>query len=572
MNRIRTRSSIPTLVALAAAGAALVATPPAQAQVTASNLVKVAPENGVPAVGPVKPTWCDEVGANQTGLHHATANDNLWSYFDRAAGMTCQDPDDPLFQQQVGYYLQRWANVTGATTAQLREFLALRVGDWDAQRDAACAAVPALEEGTARAIVFRKHEREVLGCDGNPPHHIGGSRGLDGTATWHFDRTAEVPSQVAAIHHIQSCLTSDREVRMYHLVRWAVCRLDLPQLDDAKLAAEIKAAGYNDYARIITTQAMSTVRLEARRMEQIFLAKAQQDPELKAVLIDAPARGWKAWEAAVAAQRPAVEAAWAYEDKFYGPRVSAAKGCLDAVQDHLRLARSTRAGKTRAELLTAATAGVGPIFLEQLRQCYTVEGAAGGAQAVATMIQWGPPVRGPRTAAHVAMSAAAATVVADRPGFPIDGTILNLDVTSPGAMGNNVDNFGQPQQGGEVKSVTRRDGKVFITFKSTTWTEAERRCTPTNRILQWRPDGTPVYGETCRATGRKVAHTDTVQPIWILPAFAAGIKPGVFLLYRDSGDYFIGPDNRPQFGGYPVEVWKNKDQKQLIAAVGLEAK
>ena len=50
------------LAALATGAAALLAPATAAAQrMTMADVVKVAPENGMPAVGKWKPTWCDAV-------------------------------------------------------------------------------------------------------------------------------------------------------------------------------------------------------------------------------------------------------------------------------------------------------------------------------------------------------------------------------------------------------------------------------------------------------------------------------------------------------------------------------
>ena len=539
-------------------------------RMTAADIVKVPAEPGAPTVGPFKPTWCDAMTSDISfhALAQATKGEYIWDQLPKAVTFACAEPDSPVFHQQIGMYMQRWANLTGASAAQLGEFLALRAdaAKWDAQHDATCTKLEPLEDAPARDIKFREMERKVMGCGPNAPMHLNGPEMMDREGFWHLDRKAELPSQLVGLYRMLTCFPGDKP-GMWDLSRWAVCRLDLATLDPAKLEKELKAGGFNDYARIIALQAMSTAKLEATRLEAAFQAKIAKDAEFKAVLVDAPKKGWSDWEAGYAAQRSAIDAAWAYEDKFYGTRKSAAKGCLASVENHLQLATGTRTGKTTEGVGLAATSGVGPILLEQLRQCHAAEGNAAAVAAVSQLIAWGQPVRGPRTAALVAMSAAAVAVLDDRPKFEITGDMMKIDLVSPGELGQGHRLMGSTQYAGEVKAVTKKGDRVFVTFKTVSWTENERECTPTGQILQWRPDGTPLYGENCRYTGKKLKLSSTAEPFWTVASHAAGIKPGVFVKYSTGTERVDDV-----FDGIAGEVWKTKEQKVLIAALGVLTK
>jgi hypothetical protein len=565
------------LAALATGAAALLAPATAAAQrMTMADVVKVAPENGMPAVGKWKPTWCDAVGDDGTGggfrsLVRHTEGRYLWDSFAQAAERTCTDPDNEAFQAQVGMYMQRWVNDTGASAKQIAEFITLRVDKdkWEAQNKATCEKLPPIEEGSDRLKTLRRYELRVLGCStfGDPttPRHLA-VEGVSADADlWTFDRGEQPESQVLAIGRLINCFGYDK-IGPHQLAGWAVCRLEVPQLDQGKLEAELKAAGHNDFARIIASQAMAYVKMRGREYEAAAQAAMGKDPDVK-VLFDAAEAGWKQWQADYAAARPAMDAAMAYEEKFYGLRKSAAKGCFAGLGGLLKGVMAGRKGASIEEVMTIATSGVGPVMLEHLTACMSADLPPGvGGEAVPIymlkeMLAWGPPARGPRVAAQVALSKAAATIAADRTGFAYGNDVASVDARSPLAGRTFARTMPRIDQSGEVASLKVEGDKVKVTFKPVKFKDKEMSCTETSKIIMWSGDGTPIYARNCRYTGRTVVRDLTAQPFWTYKHFAGGIKKGVVVKYF-SGVYEEG---------YPVEVW-SKDGKTLLAVMGLEAK
>ncbi len=542
-------------------------------RMTAKDVVKVAAAPGLPTVGKWKPTWCGQLGGDGNGyggLVRDTQSQYIWDQLPQAIERTCLDPDNEAFQTQLGMYMQRWVNETGASPKQIAEFLTLWADEDDrkAQGAATCAKLPELDEAPSRAKAFRHAERAVFGCtsanDAGAPLHIDSRDSEPNEFAWHFDRSAAVPSQVVGLYRLLKCVGDGGEATMHELTRWATCRLDLGQVSQRALEAELKAGGHNEFARITATQALATVTMRARALETVLVAKTGADPELKSVLIDAATAGWKEWEAAYTENQAAVDAAWAYEDKFFGIRKSAAKGCLPEVETVFKDAIGKRKGATVQELIDAGTGGVGGVILEHLRSCLAAEGLERHAALVTALIESGMPVRGPRTAAQVAMMKVVGPIVSDRPGFALTADMLDLNVRSPGVVGSGRLKTWYPDGGAEVKSVKVKDGKLFVTFKTVTSKEQERECTPTSRIVMWRPDGTPIYAENCRYTGRTVTHNDTATPFWTLPVLGSGIKVGAYVKVSTFGNQIDGASE-----GVPVEVWSNKDMKKLVAVFGL---
>jgi len=553
----------------------LAASSAAAGRMTAADVKKVAPAGGAPTIGPWKPTWCDALGADGAdgfgALVRTTEGSDLWDSLPAALGHTCIDPDNPAFQAQVGAYMQRWANETGADGKQLAELFRLRADDeaWTRQGIVTCEKLVDLDEGSDRDKALRRRERAVLGCgDGTAlmrPRHLQVVGTNPRADLWFLDRTAAPPSQLLAVSHLLDCFSPEPEVNVYQLAGWALCRLELPALDRGKLDAELAAAGLGDHARIIAEQALAYVQLRARQYEQAFIALTGKDPDVGKVLVDAAARGWKAWQADYEAHRAVVDAAFAYEDKYFGIRKSAAKGCLPSVQGHLALVTKGKPAASFDDVLAAASDGIGPILLAHLMTCLDADLPADevdlSVQMVRELAQYGMMGRGPRTAALIAMSAAAAEIAADRPGFPLDATMFEVG-SSPLGIADNQRMLPLSPKSGEVKTVKEKDGKVFVTFKTVAWKESERVCTPTSRILMWRPDGSPLYAESCKFTGRTLTQSSTAEPFWTYRAFAAGLRPGALVKYTTL---------RPE-QGFPIMVYADKGGKKLTAVMGLEVK
>lgn len=544
-------------------------------RMTAADVKKVAAAGGAPVIGPWKPTWCDLIGADSvdgwSALIRTTDGSDLWESLPTALAQTCLDPDNPAFQAQVGAYMQRWANETGADGKQLTELFRLRADDeaWTKQGTATCEKLAELDEGSERDKIMRRREREVLGCYSGAnltrPRHlqvVGTSPRAD---LWFLDRTAAPPSQLVAVSHLLDCFSPEPKADVYQLAGWALCRLELPALDRGKLDAELAAAGLGDHARIVAGQALAYVQLRARQYEQAFVALTGKDEEVGKVLVDAAARGWKAWQTDYEAHKAAVDAAFAYEDRYYGIRKSAAKGCLPSVHGHLATVLAGKPAASFDDVLAAAADGVGPILLAHLMTCLEADLPADEVDLSVLMVrdlaQYGMMGRGPRSAALIAMSAAAAEIAADRTSFPLTASMFELG-SSPLGIADNQRMLPLSPKSGEVKSVKEKDGKVFVTFKTVAWKESERVCTPTSRILMWRPDGSPLYAESCKFTGRTVSQSSTAEPFWTYSMFAAGLRPGALVKYTTL---------RPE-QGFPIMVYADKGGKKLTAVMGLEVK
>lgn len=535
----------------------------------------VKPAPGVASVGAYRAPWCKKAtpvqGWSASGLSRLVGNYPL-DAADKAAPLLCMHPDDGRFQKLVGAYVQHFVNHTGATPAQVAEYLALFLhpGEYNDLNEATCKKLVIDPEASERDQAIVQSQRAVLGCDrygqAGKPMWLDPRQAAEPLGLWDLDREAAVPSQLLAVHHVLNCVSAGAAAAgpdaVGALVQYAGCRADVAQLDEKKLRAELERGGFNEQARITAVLTLAQARYRASLLEQALAAKAKADPDLKAALIDAPEQGWREWVTARQSNKEAIDAARAYEDAYYGPRRSAARGCLRTAQANFD-AFTRRPGKSRDAVLATLTSPVGMILVEHLRSCSEIEGRKVLADSMAMIARRGTLSRGPRLAAHRAMSAEVARILSDRPKFAITPSMLAI----VGASGGGPEL--EPPHAGIVAKVETRGELVYVTFRTDKRMEKERLCKPTNRINMIRPDGTLLYEYNCVYTGKMIQRTDTPQPFFTTPELARGIAPGTYVRYGTTVDR---DDAGSTFAGLVVDVWKSSDMDDLIAMYGVLAR
>lgn len=527
----------------------------------------VAPAPGRPAVGRYRAPWC-LAGTNDTtsaievrraidaALSSATGADRaLFAGLERAPALLCVDPDEPRFQELAGAYMQLWVNATGASLASVEEYIA-QWRNLDARERLAretCARWDDLSTRAKPARALGALTAPVFGCS-----VLGEEASL-----WHLDAQA-TPSALAMMTRIDGCLLGDDPTSGQALAAFAACRPELPLLDRARLDAELEAGGYNPWARASAHFELERLLTRVASYEAALTRAVGSDAALAAVLVDAPAKGWAEWHTTFAAHRKELEGARAYEATWYGNSKAAKRGCLSgtvrAFSDHVR----TRPWKSVEGMTTVATSAVGAVLAEQVRQCAEAEDEEALATTMQRLIRSGMPRRGPRMAVLVAMQTALREVLADRERFAIDMTWLApFFGDTPFGMGEQL-RIENPA-GGTVASLEPRGSRALLTFAVESWSEDEVECQDTGKVIGVRPDGTFMYGQTCRATGRSVTRTSGGGRYLVPAAMTAGIRKGVHveLATRGTVDGIVG--------AVPVEVWTDKGRTRLLAAYGVAA-
>ena len=126
-----------------------------QSRFQITQLAVVEPEAGVAKVGKREPTWCKQPdpSGSADAFVRASESQYIWDSLEQALRFSCVSPKDARFQEQVGYFMQRWVNHTGASPELLAEYFTLRSEPekFAAQLKESCAKLEPDGEASERA-------------------------------------------------------------------------------------------------------------------------------------------------------------------------------------------------------------------------------------------------------------------------------------------------------------------------------------------------------------------------------------------------------------------------------------
>ena len=525
---------------------------------------KVAAAPGRPTVGRVRPPWCASVNVEGsagaqvliTYIDAGLAGES--AFFDSASNAAvamCVDPDYPRAQDVASAYIQLWVNATGASPQAVSDWLATMADDdkHDEEIQATCKRWDNLSNESDRDRDLQGLVASLFSCPGP------GVR----APIWHLDREGN-PPVLMTMARLQQCARGD-DINIQFLTAWAACRPEVALLSAAKLDAELTGGNFNASARASLKLDFETLQARIAMLDTELEKQAGSDPALRAVLIDAPAKAWAEWQAGYQAHRAEVDAARAYEEVWFGNSKSAKRGCLAKAQASFASYVRSKPWQSVDEMAALATDPIGGILAEYLRQCLVAEGDAQGEAMITALIASGMPRRGPRFAVAIGMRAALAEVMSDRERFAIQPDFLDIPMGGD-VVGSGFSYRMRADYSGVVSKVEPKGDRVIVSFKAERWSEDERECIETNKIIGWRPDGTPMYRQNCRYTGKKVQRESQAYAFHLPKELAGGIKPGVFVEYSTGSEY-----TDKIFNGVAVHVWADNQKKKLVAAYGVLA-
>ena len=149
------------------------------------------------------------------------------------------------------------------------------------------------------------------------------------------------------------------------------------------------------------------------------LAQAEWDrigerlPEVKAVF-DAADAAFDQWAEGYAANKDALEEAWALEDAWLTGRKSAMKGCATSLRSHFQDAATAAGVRSEQDVRALAASPTGYVLLAALYRCEAGLGNDVNAAGLHALLKESATQRGPRTAATLAALTAAADIMRSR--------------------------------------------------------------------------------------------------------------------------------------------------------------
>jgi hypothetical protein len=339
---------------------------------------------------------------------------------------------------------------------------------------------------------------------------------------YYLDRPGRAPSEILRALLVYTCLynppTSDQAQ-----ARYAVCGLDARRLDRKALESEIDTLKLNAYGRARAIALWDAAKKLAGLNEAKIREAAGSDERVKALVYDLPEKGFAEFDKFYAANKDAVDAAIAVEDKARAiPPNELNKAHpmeCDALRGRLEAFAGARKPKSPEDVRGAFSEPLGFWMMSRLALCDAAGGRWVPAAAEAAVLQLGALHHGPRTAAFNAMierqqdwSSQFRDMVAKlapsrwQPWREAAESAYSGHVTSVTALRDDPEDkdrepYNRHMKQGKLTAVKKTADGVLLTFKKEKWVEPVFTCENTGKIIQWSADGQPQFLVHCKETG-----------------------------------------------------------------------
>jgi hypothetical protein len=370
-----------------------------------------------------------------------------------------------------------------------------------------------------------------------------------------FDRSADMPEWARA-YAVKICFR-ERKPSERDLVAWASCGIDAKALDAKRLEKEI--AKLPPVAKAMARREHETAQYYARQYEAAAKELAKEDKAWKALLLDVPARAWKAWTEEYTAHEAQIDGAIAFEEKALGKSTSAARGCTAERWRELQRYVAGRKPRGVEAAKQALMTPAGNVLLRSFALCLRIEGDEISKSVFESAERATPTSRGPRHAVTVALLDELAAIKTDREKFAAEPSwFYRYNEGGGGRALLNLD-LARDDKGAVIKSVKKDGDLVRVEFKKEKHKEREYWCEDTKKIIGWNGDGSPQYYRVCKE-GKMITVDDTHASLVVPAVFAAELAPGRFARFYTSSE--TSPS-------VPVEIWDSPERKKLHAYLGL---
>ncbi len=520
----------------------------------------------------------------------------------RAAASSCFAPAKEARQAWVAIARQRLSNHEGTSSATIdAQYAAALMSQQTAASEMkkACSRWSEAKRGTASEKAVRASMLTILECKLDAEEALVAHVDLAFAA-----RSPRFSSELEKAHFLFVCLGSPSPdaaadgdaVRNQTLMSgYLACGKDLREMDRAAFEAAVAAAklGVVEQSRIGREWGVAyRVGTQLTTALQVLAAK---DPDFKKVMFEAPEKGFKQWEKAFEAEKPAILVAQQLELDFADtlPRKSQAKAAFSKCAPTARKAfvahLKQHNPKTTAELINTATDAAGAPLLSALIACEMGAGHFALAQGLRKLLLTpSQPLDTPRDAAFLAGSLEMASVRAERPKFGVPparpssarsewieglaGQLLPDDKASTYGDGEwfAIDGKVDPRESfdGVVQSVSPKGEAAVVTFKTESWKEQVFDCKPTNRVerIDFSGDRAEViYAQNCTPAGFET-RSAKLPSMLVFKEYLGGIKPGVRLRVYQARTKAKGASVVEGFG---LEGFSDPARKKLVHLLGI---
>lgn len=541
----------------------------------ATRMPGIAPEPGRGKAPVRAPAWCN--GIEVTGYSPAALartyegwQKNGFETLIESARISCKFGNSKEGQVAATMIEQTWINLTGLSDPDAVESIRARIQKdaWKAQHEKLCAALTVSDEVQGEERAFTLARAVLFGCPGNAAW--GETANVPGDVLAYLDQSATPPDELVRLSWV---LTRTREAEDpqagdRNMAGYPINSYDFRALSNENFARALQQPPYagNPYAQAVAKESLARTRIQIAAIEQEAKKRAA-DKDWNEFLFAAPQRATAAYMTASARYKAEIARSNEFERKLFSGSRKAIAGCEAPLRKDFLGVFAKLGHTTPAEATESLSDPVASLLFSRLTACMSLDGDPALATELRRRV--GDNVRasrGPRTAAYYGALEALGKIRADRERFPL--TTDALKWFSPG--GNTLDGVrgsysavdGYLFDGkGVVKSVSKAPKGVHVLFAHAQHQEMSVVCTPTNRIVQIRSDGTVQYYQNCHNAGM-VTINDTPEDVVIPDALTHGITPGRIIEFKATRGHNL------ERMALPLAVYGDKSKKQLVAFYG----
>ncbi|MDP3231166.1 MAG: hypothetical protein Q8N26_00220 [Myxococcales bacterium] len=520
------------------------------------------PEAGVEEIKPGPMGWCDGVSVpgndrwEASRISRSINNNNGIEGTVAGAFHLCWRKDDPTWQQQGAWVLQKWMNWTRQSKANAERSLKARVQSesFQKQRDDLCKELELSPEVSGAEKAFGESLRTFFACSTRSAQTLWEESATVDNVGFYLDPLAAAPNEVVRLVYLYNTIDNPfaRDTQLptkdpmdnASLLEFAVAQRDVEQFDQAALDKMLSAPPYNEYARVVANELVSRMMAMARVHAAAIEKVTKGDADYAEILKKAPRKGYDEWDKVSKQWRAEIERSNAFEAKLGQPSRKVLKGCTAELRaDVGKVIKGYKSQDYKAIIGKASTDPIANLLMSRLAVCSAFEKVTGLSGVLADLVQKGRDLRGPRSMAYYAVVDALAEALQDRPKMIF--SLTNFYWTAPtltriygefdfsGSIPFNPENTTAK---GVVASVSKGAEGVEIAFKRTSYTYPETICVDDKfHPLKIESNGTITYAQNCKYTGKTVTVNTTPMPIIVAPELATNVKAGVYAVGEQYG-------------------------------------
>ncbi len=512
----------------------------------------VSPSKGAPVIAMRGPSWCGSVSRENrwdktestenefrdaiediSDIYETTAMSNI-------AEFACAGTRSANRFSWVRAYMQARANVSGMSEEHQAFLFSVVAAKSLSSTPKNCESYEFKGESSKLEKYHNQAFMVGMGCR---------QSGESNSLTWWLDRDVEIDSHVKRLAFVYSVFKEAGNSLSY----------GLPALHDVKLLdfdgyfAEMRKFGADDSQ--LARGMMKYYDFQYLYRQWHAYNEKEYGKDFRFVK-KAASDGFDRWVKEYRANSDAVKFAFGIEEAVLKGDKSKFSDCSAKANGFIRKLVLKNKPKSILDIAEAGSHGIASLVLIAAYECEKNNGNAILVRAYVDMLEKMEQTRGPRYAARIAAHKAVKKAIEKNSSFSVRGNFVPPRY---------YDAFGDVRADhpsvsiGTIKRIVRKGKFLEIEFEDVVRNDRHYNCVRTG-IRGVRSSGRFKHSQKC-TNARSTRDVVKVDPVSIPKEAAKGLKKGYYATIAKSEDN--------SSVGYPVKVYKSKDEKVLVNYYGM---